>query len=87
MSVVRGKVTAHPFVEKTELGWIPLEDLVKWIENGIENPTIPNGKGKPISWRFLGGALQNFKDLNNTSFAWLYKRVIQYLKDIITINS
>jgi hypothetical protein len=87
MSVVRKKVKASPFFEKTEFAWVPLEDLVSWIENGLENPAIPNGKGKPVSWRFLGRSLGDFKDLNNTGFDWLYDRVIKYLKDIVTLNS
>lgn len=87
ISLVRPKVKASPFFEKTDFVWIPLEDFVGWIENGIENPTIPNGSGRPISWRFLGGSLENFKDLKTSGFKWLYDRVIQYLKDIIVLNS
>jgi hypothetical protein len=87
IQIVRTKVRAYPFFEKRDFVWVPLEEFVGWIEKGIEEPEIPNGNGRRMSWRFFGGALQHFIDLNKAGSGELYGRVIKYLKDIIALNS
>jgi hypothetical protein len=83
LQIVRKKVSAAPFHEKSDLAWVPLEDFIGWIKTNTPKPKIPNGKGKDISWRFFGLSLNDFTQ--NTP-PWARDRTIKYLEDIIALN-
>ncbi len=87
IQTVRQKVKAYPFFEKHAFVWIPLGEFIGWIASGTEKPTIPNGKGRPMSWRFFGGRLNNFTDLKSSGSRAVHDSTLQYLKDIVALNS
>lgn len=56
IKIVRPKVIAAPFHEKSDFAWVPLEDFIGWIKTG-KAPDIKgenNNITSKISWRFLG---------------------------------
>lgn len=87
IATVRRKVSSSPFFEKTDFVWVPLETLIKWIEEKVETPVIAGKAGKTISWRFLNGKLEQFWYLKNQpNSKWIFDGVLSYLKKIIDLN-